>query len=119
MQRDDGTLGAGTGGVSAGATIAHPLALTVQGVDLGDPHIENLFDGLTDLGLVGVGVHDERVDVGLHQVVALFGDDRLDDDLACAERMAHESLPSPSAVEAASSLDEGFAFAGGLSLSAP
>src|SRR5699024_3597263 len=80
LEGDDGTLGVlALPPTGAGAAA---LALTVQGVDLGDLHIEDRFNGLLDLGLVRVLIDEEGVLPLVHQAVRLLRDDRRDDDVA-------------------------------------
>ena len=67
---DDGPLGVGPLAVGDGAAVALALALAVERVHLGDPHVEDRLDGVADLDLVGVGVDEERVDVLVEQRVA-------------------------------------------------
>src|SRR5919202_2932054 len=57
------------------------LALAVDRVDRGDLHVEDLLDRLADLGLVRVGVDDERVLALVEQAVALLGDHRGEQDV--------------------------------------
>src|SRR5438128_4368635 len=71
---------------------ATPLGL---GLDRDRPdrhHVdaEGGLDGLTDLGLVGFGVHSEGVAVGRREHVALLRDHRADDHL----RVVHQELPA-------------------------
>src|SRR5688572_19901818 len=61
---------------------AASLALAIHGVHRGDLDAEDLLDRDLDLGLVGVGVHDERVLVVVEEAVALLADDRGDEDVA-------------------------------------
>ena len=64
------------------ATVALALAPAVERVHTQDLDAEDRFDGIVDLGLGGVGVDDERVDVPVEQAVALLAHDRPDDDVA-------------------------------------
>src|SRR3954454_10849514 len=58
------------------------LALPVDRVDRGHLDVEDLLDGLADLGLVRLGVDDERVLALVEQAVALLGHDRREQDVA-------------------------------------
>src|SRR5690606_25855188 len=84
----DGSVGQGHDGALGVLALAHPearatrLALTVDRVHRGDLDVEDLLDGDLDLGLVGVGGHDEGVLALVHQPVALLGDDRGQHDVA-------------------------------------
>src|SRR5688572_21038993 len=74
---------------------AASLALAVHGVHRGDLDAEDLLDRDLDLGLVGVGVHHERVLVVVEQAVALLTDDRGDEDVAVVlVHGAHWSSPA-------------------------
>ena len=66
-----------------------PLRLSV--FTLTHLDVEDRLDGVADLGLAGVGVDHERVDVLLEQRVGLLAHDRLDDDVA---GILHDSPPS-------------------------
>src|SRR3954447_7859451 len=92
---DDRPLGVGTGAEGAGAAVALALALAVERVHAEHLDVEDRLDGVADLGLAGVGVDAERVDVLVEQGVGLLAHDRLDDDVA---GILHWSLPSPSVV---------------------
>jgi hypothetical protein len=70
---------------------ATPLSLTVQRVDAGYLHTEDLFDGVPDLALVRFGCDDERVLALVKQPVALLGDDRPEEDVAGVVLAAHRS----------------------------
>src|SRR4029450_6682757 len=48
------------------------LARAVERVHGQDPHVEDLLDGDLDLGLVRVGVHQERVPVAVELAIALL-----------------------------------------------
>ena len=74
---------------AVGAADAGGLALAVEGVDLEHLDAPDRLDRVADLGLAGALVHLERVDAGLHEVVALLGDDRRHDDVAW---ILHHSL---------------------------
>src|SRR5690606_19146914 len=79
---DDRPLGVGAGAEHAGAPVALALALAVERVHLHDLHVEDLLDGVVDLGLRrGLG-HLERVDATLGEGVGLLAHDRSDDDVA-------------------------------------
>src|SRR3954463_10751150 len=93
-QRDDGALGALARAVSGTGALA--LALAVGGVHRRDLDLEDLLDGDLDLGLVRVGVNDERVDVVLDQPVGLLGDDRRQDDVARIGDGRHQAETSSS-----------------------
>jgi hypothetical protein len=62
---------------------SHPLGLgtDLQGMDLLDLDLENRLNGLTDLGLVCLGMNLEGVLVILHHTAAFLGDDRPNDDI--------------------------------------
>src|SRR4051794_13786840 len=79
-EADDRALGRRT--AADAHTGAARLALAVHGVHRGDLDVEDLLDGDLDLGLVRVGVHQERVLVEVHQAVALLAHDRADDHVA-------------------------------------
>ena len=72
------------------------LPLRLSGVHLDDLDAEDRLDGVVDLGLGGVGVDEERVDVLLDQRVALLAHDRLDDDVAGVLHLPSSSSASPS-----------------------
>src|SRR3954447_12271708 len=92
---DDRPLGVGTGAEGAGAAVALALALAVERVHAEHLDVEDRLDGVADLGLAGVGVDAERVDVLVEQGVGLLAHDRLDDDVA---GILHWSPPSVSVV---------------------
>src|SRR5919108_1212641 len=87
---DDRLLPAGLR--AAGPAAALGLRLHLEDVHCDDLDVEELFDGLADLRLVGARVHAERVLVVLDQAVALLGDDRGEDHLARVE--AHLAITS-------------------------
>src|SRR3712207_5767768 len=71
------------------------LARAVQRVDRRDLHPEDLLDGDLDLGLVRVGVHQERVLVGVEEPVALLTHDRRQKHVAVVlEEGAHWTASS-------------------------
>src|SRR5699024_3624578 len=84
----DGSVSQGDHGALGVLALAGPearaarLALTVDRVHRGDLHVEDLLDGDLDLGLVGVGSHQEGVLALVHQPVALLGDHRGPQDVA-------------------------------------
>src|SRR5690606_39809779 len=80
------------------------LPLAVEGVHVGDLHVEDRLDGGADLGLGRRGVHLEGVDVLLEQAVRLLAHHRLDDDVA---RILHWSSSVSSASSAGSSAAAG------------
>src|SRR5439155_19848040 len=79
---DDGPLGGGARAVTTRTPVALALALAVQRVHVGDPHVEDGLDRVSDLDLVGVAGDDERVDVPHECGVRLLGHHRPDDDVA-------------------------------------
>src|SRR5579875_1518642 len=96
LQLDDRLLPAG----AAAAVDAAPLRLRLHldDVHAHDLDLEQLLDRLTDLGLVGVRVHPERVAVLRDLVVALLAHDGGDQDLAgMAAHAAHLPCRSGSA----------------------
>src|SRR4051812_19269296 len=107
-EADDGALGV-LALAQPGACTAR-FALAVDGVDRGDLDVEHLLDRDLDLGLVGVGTHQERVLVGVEQSVALLGDHRCDQDVAVVlVQTAHfatsgSSAGSPAGARPAASL---------------
>src|SRR5262249_13333854 len=58
------------------------LALAVERVDLQHLDAPDRLDRIADLRLAGARMHLERVDAGLHELVALLGHDRRQDDVA-------------------------------------
>src|SRR3954463_3873391 len=102
-EADDRPLGVGAPARAVAGTTG--LALPVQRVDAGHLDVEDLLDRNLDLGLVGVGAHEERVLVDVEQAVALLADDRRDQHVArVLEERAHASPPleSSSAFEPSS-----------------
>src|SRR5215212_1870524 len=83
-----------------GQAAALGLGLDRHGADLDHLDVEELLDGLANLGLVGVRVDAERVLVVGREHVALLADDGTDDHLAGVHaRQASSSLrPSARAV---------------------
>src|SRR5829696_5178863 len=65
---------------AGGEAAALGLGLDRHRADLDHLDVEELLDGLADLGLVRVGVDPERVLVVRREHVALLADDRADDD---------------------------------------
>src|SRR4051812_3650633 len=110
--------------------VAHPvatartrhLALAVERVDLQHLDAPDRLDRIADLRLAGARVHLERVDAGLHQLVALLGDDRRQDDVAgvfhCWIAPSSEADASSSR-RSASSLALSFSMAGSSSAALP
>src|SRR5664280_630513 len=90
---DDGPLGVGTVAHAAALPVALVLALAIQGVDVGDPHVEGLLDGVADVDLGGRRVDHEDVDVVVHQGVGLLRHDGTDEDVV---RIPHDWFPSAS-----------------------
>src|SRR5215469_3256679 len=88
-QRHDGPLGVGALAPAVPGTAA--LARAVDRVDAGHLDPEDLFDRLPDLGLVGVGRHQEGVLAVVHEPVALLRDHRLDQDVPRISDLAHSS----------------------------
>src|SRR5262245_4886232 len=84
------------GGLALTDDHACPLALALadQGVHVLHPDREDRLDGFLDLGLVGVGMHDEGVGVAIQQPVALLADHGLEDDVA---RVFHAPASSSAA----------------------
>src|SRR5450631_3778739 len=78
VQGDDGPLGVGTVAEGVALAVALGLALPIEGVDLVHPHVERLFHGVADIDLRGRRVHDEHVDVVVHQGVRLLRHHRSD-----------------------------------------
>src|SRR5215213_604033 len=76
-----------------GVAAALGLGLHAERADLDHVDVEELLDGLLDLGLVRVGVDAERVAVRRREDVGLLRDDGADDDLAGV----HQALASVSA----------------------
>src|SRR5262245_13389987 len=117
-ERDDGVLDVGLGADPVGAPRAAALARAVQRVDAVHLDAPDQLDGVADLRLARRRMNLEGVDPGLHQRVALFGDDRGEDDVA---RILHDASPCsledslasvssltlPSAVVASSALRSG------------
>src|SRR4051794_30466642 len=101
---DDGPLGVGPLAERGRAPVALALALAIQGVDLDDLDAEERLDGLADLDLVGIGMHDERVDAGVEQRVRLLRHHRLEDDVPCVLHSA-SSASSSTAVSSATSTE--------------
>src|SRR5688500_10697897 len=81
-QRHDRALGVGLVAQPVAAARTRDLALAVEGVDLEHLDAPDRLDRVADLRLAGARVHLERVDAGLHELVALLGDDRRQDDVA-------------------------------------
>ena len=80
LQGDDGALGVlALADAELGAA---SLALTVQGVDACNLDLEDVLDGLLDLGLVRSRVYLEGVLARVDQVVALLRDNRSNDYVA-------------------------------------
>src|SRR5262249_230105 len=75
----DGLLEAGAVALAHAAALG--LRLHLRDVDRGHVDVEELLDRLADLRLVRVLVHLERVLPVADQAVALFGDDRPDQDV--------------------------------------
>src|SRR5262249_29854480 len=86
--------------------LALDLALAVHRVDAQHADVPDLLDGLFDLRLVGVGVHEERVPVGLQARVRLLAHDGPDDHVAGG---LHSSSPSSSESEPSSSASSALA----------
>src|SRR3954447_15820292 len=77
-QLDDGLLPAGP--AAAGESAALRLAAHADGADVRDRDVEEVLDGLADLGLMRRVEDPERVlVVRLDELEALLGDDRADD----------------------------------------
>src|ERR1700730_6202510 len=91
-QRDDGALGALPLAVSGPGALAFSLA--VGGVHRRHLDRKDLLDRDLDLGLVRVGVHQERVYVVVNQAVGLLGDDRGQDDVAGVRHGRHQAETS-------------------------
>src|SRR5512139_867937 len=109
-EADDRALGVGP--LAHTEARATRLALTVEGVDGGDLDVEHLLDRDLDLGLVGIGVHQEGVLVRVEQAVALLADDRSDQHVAVVlVEGAHASdasapLSAPASVDVATALTD-------------
>src|SRR5215211_1578844 len=93
-QGDDGPLGVGGRADAVGAARAALLALAVEGVHLAHLDAPDGLDGVADLRLAGRRVDLEGVDAGLHERVALLGDDRRQDDVAGVLHSASSELVS-------------------------
>src|SRR6185503_19024272 len=82
------------------------LACAVDGVDAGDLDVEDLLDRDLDLGLVGVGVHQERVLVLVEERVRLLahhgGEQYVAVVLIDVRHLSSSSLASMEAFEPAS-----------------
>src|SRR5438105_6501983 len=89
---DDGLLPAGLRAAVEAAPLR--LRLHLRDVDALDLHVEELLDGLADLGLVRARVHAERVLAVGDQRVALLAHDRGEEDFVRME--AHKALPCTS-----------------------
>src|ERR1700730_16323057 len=76
---DDRPLLPGALAPGAGPAVALALPAPVEGVHVRDLDVEDGFDGLLDLDLVGVVRDDERVDALVVLGVGLLGDDGADD----------------------------------------
>src|SRR3954451_5605293 len=89
-------------GPSATGRIAAALGLGLHRhrADLDDVDVEELLDGLADLGLVRVGVDAEGVAVRRREDVGLLGDDGADDALAGVHQATVLSRFLPRAVSA-------------------
>src|SRR5680860_270302 len=79
-QTDDSAFGVGPLACSGSGTTG--LALPVERVDGGDLDVEHLLDRDLDLGLVGIGVHQEGVLVDVEEAIALLTHDRRDQHVA-------------------------------------
>src|SRR5579863_2705518 len=85
---------AGSANPAAGKALL--LAAHVDGVDVEHIHAEDLFDGMADLRLRRIRVHDERVLRAEGIRHGLLGDTRREDDITCV----HYLLPPLAAFSA-------------------
>src|SRR5215203_5489072 len=85
---------------AGGVAAALGLGLHAERADLDHVDVEELLDGLLDLGLVRVGVDAERVAVRGREDVGLLRHDGADDDLARVHQAALLSRLAPRAVSA-------------------
>src|SRR6476661_2447641 len=100
-QGHDRPLAVGSLAPHTGAAVDGGLALAVERVHLGDLHVEDRLDRRADLGLGGIGVDEERVDVVLDQPVGLLAHHRLDDDVAGVLHAEASSVSSAVVVDVA------------------
>src|SRR5665213_479606 len=100
---DDGPLGVGAVAHAAALPVALGLALAIQGVDVGDPHVECLLDGVADVDLGGRRVDHEDVDVVVHQGVRLLRHDGPDEDVV---GIPHDFFPSASSATTTTSVSD-------------